>query len=115
MFYLETKDGERFFTSTTSNDKDEFEKIVASKMGDQAVELLNDFIEDAREEGEESVSFEDYVDAYEVQYLSDKLSRTIDQMKVALDSYKDADTALVRDMRDFINDLSEIQSDLDTL
>lgn len=115
MFYLETKDGERFFTSVMSNDKDEFEKIVASKMGDQAVELLNDFIEDAREEGEESVSFDDYVDAYEVRYLVDKLSRTIDQMKAALDSHEDADTTLVEDMRDLIKDLSDIQSDLDSL
>ena len=115
MFYLETKDGERFFTSTMSNDKNEFEKIVASKMGDQAVELLNDFIEDAREEGEESVSFDDYVDAYEVQYLSSKLGRTIDQIKTALDSYEDADTTLIRDIRDLIDDLSDIQSGLDSL
>ena len=37
MFYLETKDGEKFFTDAKSDDKMEFEKILEQKLGEQAV------------------------------------------------------------------------------
>lgn len=55
MFYLETKDGERFFTAPKSNDRIEFEKIVRSKMGDDSVKMLDELLQDARSEGAESV------------------------------------------------------------
>ena len=58
MFYLETKDGEKFFTDAKSSDKVEFEKIVEQKLGADAAELLNNLIEDAKEEGYEE-GFED--------------------------------------------------------
>lgn len=57
MFYLETKDGEKFFTDPKSNDKLEFEKIVEAKMGPQAAEMMNELIEEARSEGEDSVYY----------------------------------------------------------
>ena len=50
MFYLETKDGEKFFTDAKSDDKIEFEKIIEQKLGNQAVELFNQLIQDAEEE-----------------------------------------------------------------
>jgi hypothetical protein len=50
MFYLETKDGEKFFTDAKSDDKMEFEKILEQKLGEQAVELFNQLIADAEEE-----------------------------------------------------------------
>ena len=51
MFYLETKDGEKFFTDVNSDDKLEFEKIIEQKLGKQTVDLFNQLIEDAKEEG----------------------------------------------------------------
>ena len=51
MFYLELKDGERFFTESNSNDRLEFEKILDQKLGEQAVELFNQLLADAKEEG----------------------------------------------------------------
>lgn len=56
MFYLQTKDGESFFTSSTSNDKVEFTKIVDSKMGPDAAEMLDHLLKDAYEEGEEAAA-----------------------------------------------------------
>lgn len=59
MFYLQTKDGESFFTSSTSNDKVEFTKIVDSKMGSDAAEMLDHLLKDAYEEGEEAAAASD--------------------------------------------------------
>lgn len=56
MFYLQTKDGESFFTSSTSNDKVEFTKIVDSKMGSDAAEMLDNLLKDAYEEGQEAAA-----------------------------------------------------------
>lgn len=49
MFYLETKDGDKFFTDTNSDDKAEFEKIIEQKLGTQAAELFKQLIEDAEQ------------------------------------------------------------------
>lgn len=51
MFYLETKDGDKFFTDSKSSDKLEFEKILEQKLGKDAVSLFDQLIEDAKEEG----------------------------------------------------------------
>lgn len=51
MFYLELKDGERFFTAPKSNDRLEFEKILEQKLGEQAVELFNRLLTDAADDG----------------------------------------------------------------
>lgn len=53
MFYLETKDGDKFFTDARSSDKSEFEKIIEQKLGKDAVSLFDQLIEDAKEEGYE--------------------------------------------------------------
>ena len=47
MFYLETKDGDRFFTDKNSDDRAEFEKIIEQKLGQQAVDMFNQLITDA--------------------------------------------------------------------
>ena len=47
-FYLETKDGDRFFTDPTSNDKLEFEKIIESKLGQSSAELFDTLISEAK-------------------------------------------------------------------
>ena len=78
MFYLETNDGERFFTGAKSDDKAEFEKIVEAKMGKSSVDMLNDLVADARTEGEESVSFDGYV---ETDYIFDIASDMHDVLK----------------------------------
>lgn len=51
MFYLETKDGDKFFTESNSSDKVEFEKIIEQKLGSDAVELFNQLIQEAEEDG----------------------------------------------------------------
>ena len=52
MFFLETKDGDRFFTDSNSDDKLEFEKIIDSKLGRSAAEMFDTLIEDAKSTGE---------------------------------------------------------------
>lgn len=52
MFFLETKDGDRFFTDSKSDDTLEFEKIIDSKLGRSASELFTNLIEDAKSAGE---------------------------------------------------------------
>jgi hypothetical protein len=112
MFYLETKDGERFLTSAISDDKSEFENIIESKMGRQAVELFNDIVDDAREEGEESVSFEDYVSRDEVYYLSSDLADVIKQLKIIVDSGNDIDKS---DIEIYLEELKDIHTKLENL
>lgn len=51
MFYLETKDGDRFFTSVHSDDKAEFDRIIEDKLGEQASAMFNDLLYTAEEDG----------------------------------------------------------------
>jgi len=51
MFYLETKDGDKFFTDSKSSDKLEFEKILEQKLGKDAVDLFEHLLADAQEDG----------------------------------------------------------------
>ena len=51
MFYLQTNDGERFLTAPQSSDKDEFIKIVESKMGSDATEVLTSLLSEAHDSG----------------------------------------------------------------
>lgn len=55
MFYLETKDGEKFFTDPKSDDKVEFEKILEQKLGESAAELFNQIIQDHQEAKDEFI------------------------------------------------------------
>ena len=93
MFYLETKDGERFLTNSDSNDNLEFERILENKLGKSAAELFDTLICDARDESQE---------------LINAISH----------SYKDCinrlDAALNKQPVDLI-ELEEILSDLQTL
>ena len=41
MFYLQTKDGDRYFTEANSDDRKEFEKIIEDKLGRDASELFD--------------------------------------------------------------------------
>lgn len=50
MFYLETKDGDKFFTNKDSDDRKEFEKIVEDKLGTEAADLMNGIIDEAAED-----------------------------------------------------------------
>ena len=62
MFYLETKDGDRFFTDKNSDDRAEFEKIIEQKLGQQAVEMFRQLIEDAENRNREVLAEDiDYI------------------------------------------------------
>lgn len=52
MFYLETKDGDKFFTTPNSEDKLEFEKILEQKLGRDAVNIFNQILDDTKSEGQ---------------------------------------------------------------
>ena len=47
MFYLETKDGDKFFTDPKSDDKVEFWKILDQKLGRSVANMFDEFIKDA--------------------------------------------------------------------
>lgn len=53
MFYLETKDGEKFFTDKDSNDRKEFEKILEAKLGGDAASLFDSLVAESEENVEE--------------------------------------------------------------
>ena len=62
MFYLETTDGDKFFTEKNSDDRAEFEKIIEQKLGKQAAEMFNQLIEDAEHTIPEQVARDiDYI------------------------------------------------------
>lgn len=61
MFYLETKDGDKFFTDPKSDDKLEFEKIIEDKLGKQSAELFNSLLDEAKDSGYD----EGYDEGYE--------------------------------------------------
>jgi hypothetical protein len=56
MFYLETKDGDKFFTEKDSDDRAEFEKIIEQKLGADAVELFNQILDEVKSEGMQALA-----------------------------------------------------------
>ena len=56
MFYLETKDGDKFFTNKDSDDRKEFEKILEDKLGQQVGELFNELLNEATEDSQEVIN-----------------------------------------------------------
>lgn len=52
MFYLEVKDGDRFFTDTNSDDKKEFEKIINDKLGRDAADFFDVLVRESEENAE---------------------------------------------------------------
>lgn len=105
MFYLETKDGERFFTDSASNDKEEFEKIIEAKMGKDAARMFDELIGVAEIEGEESVSFDGYVATDVVFDIADDLGDVIKQLQI---SANDSDLSK-DDIQVFLRELQELQ------
>ena len=55
MFYMETKDGDKFFTNPESNDRAEFEKILEAKLGKDAVDMFDSLMYDAEGKNQSSV------------------------------------------------------------
>jgi len=60
MFYLETKDGDRFFTDKDSSDKVEFEKIVEAKMGKDSADLYNSIVQEFSDDAEALIANYNY-------------------------------------------------------
>ena len=52
MFYLETIDGEKFFTDKDSDDRQEFEKILETKLGKDSAEMFNHLVAESEENAE---------------------------------------------------------------
>ena len=80
MFFLETKDGDRFFTDPKSDDKIEFEKIIESKMGRQASDLFDNLIFGAKSDNEKLL-----------EQAARRLKECIEDMDSALDTELDRD------------------------
>ena len=53
MFFLQTKDGDRFLTSKDSDDSKEFQKIVEDKMGKDAAELYDSLVTEHEDNAQE--------------------------------------------------------------
>lgn len=98
MFYLETKDGDKFFTDPKSNDKVEFWKILDQKLGRQAAAMFDDFIADAERE----------VDNSEILAAADDLNDVIS----VLDNIISADNMKKSDIAVYINELRRISNKL---
>lgn len=53
MFYLETKDGEKFFTKDSDDDQAVFKRIIEDKLGKDALILFKQLFEYGEKEREE--------------------------------------------------------------
>ena len=53
MFFLETKDGDKFFTERDSDDCQEFDKIIFDKLGRDASELFENLIRESQDNTEQ--------------------------------------------------------------
>lgn len=119
MFYLETKDGERFFTNPNSDDKTEFEKIVEAKMGAESVDMMNYLIMDAHDEGvlegeseNEYNEDEDKIDRYDLYTIQDALHDLLAEFESQIQN--DSSVA-VSDLRVYAAELAQIKDRLDQL
>lgn len=97
MFYLETKDGERFLTDPNSNDRKEFEKIVEDKMGPRASQLYNDIVDEAYNNCENLVS--DF--AQRLDFVADDLGSALSH-----------DNLDMNELENILSDLQCILSDM---
>jgi hypothetical protein len=117
MFYLETKDGERFLTGANSDDKAEFEKIVESKMGSEAVDLLNQLLLDAYESGEREGITEHEADTTAVSTDSlaesqERLQDIITEIESQIQDQSDVD---ISDLRVYAEELTNLAHTLNEL
>lgn len=95
MFYLETKDGDKFFTDPKSDDKVEFWRILDQKLGRSAANMFDEFIKDA--EGEiDSIAIE-------------KICNDLDNVIAALDNMQNSD------ITKYVDNLKRISSRLQNL
>ena len=53
MFYLETKDGDRFLTDKDSDDRKEFDKIICDKLGRDASDLFDLLVREDEDKAEQ--------------------------------------------------------------
>lgn len=100
MFYLQTKDGEKFFTNINSNDKSEFAKILENKLGDDAAAIFNDIVE---EHSEEALSV--------LKSIRDNLESAINDLDSALNS---EEIDRVR-LEEILSDMQSVYQDIDEL
>ena len=77
MFFLETNDGDKFFTDPGSDDKVEFWKILDQKLGRSAANMFDEFIKD----GEHAIDPDDVK----------RICTDLDNVIAALDSMQNAD------------------------
>ena len=98
MFYLETKDGDKFFTDPKSNDKVEFWKILDQKLGRQAATMFDEFIEDA----------ENSVDSSKIEQIADD----IDDIVAILNNIISADNMQKSDISRYVEELGRISDKL---
>lgn len=121
MFYIETKDGDRFFTSVNSNDKEEFDKIIDQKLGRQASDLFNQLLADAQEEGyqsgitdgESSAEQDAAIDLYNEEQKRDQAVIRITDVIEDLNRILEAATVDKSDISACINELETINRDLE--
>lgn len=102
MFYLETKDGDKFFTDPKSDDKVEFWRILDQKLGRQAATMFDEFIEDAKQE------VYNEVDNSEILAAADDLNDVVS----VLDNIISADNMKKSDIAVYINELRRISNKL---
>ena len=110
MFYLETKDGDRFFTPTNSNDRAEFEKILEQKLGEQAVQLFNDIISEAEDTIEDSTR-DECDNSRAIFDLVCDLRNTISSLQLMTND----DKVDKSDLETIITELNRIKDELDYL
>ena len=102
MFYLETKDGDKFFTDSKSNDKVEFWRILDQKLGRQAANMFDEFIKDVKQEAY------DEIDNSEILSAADDLNDVI----FILNNIISADNIEKSDLAVYINELKQISNKL---
>lgn len=63
MFYLETKDGEKFFTKDSDDDQAVFKRIIEDKLGKDALTLFKELFEYGEKEREEVLEQIEYYES----------------------------------------------------
>lgn len=121
MFYIETKDGDRFFTSVNSNDKEEFDKIIDQKLGRQASDMFNQLLIDAQEEGylsgltdgESSAEQDAAIDLYNEEQKRDQAVIRITDLISDLNKIIENESIDNSDISACISELESIKRDLE--
>ena len=101
MFYLETRDGEKFFTDKDSDDKVEFWKILDKKLGRSAAELFDDILK------AESYSADDIQETLDKVLCSvETVNKDLDEIVSVLENLvKNSETIEKSDIEIYTNEL----------